>query len=153
MPRNKPNDYILDPFKDQKPIDDFFASKLTCVMGSKETFWAFSFRSCVMNRIRAGPPERRITGGPCRTLGAHWGLLSECDWGSAGEVARRAASETNLLFDYAGIRTTALSAPVHAGWHWSILLTLAGYGGGSIQSVARSTSPPVCRLAPQAPIT
>ncbi len=28
MPRNRPNDYILDPVKDQKPIDDFFASKL-----------------------------------------------------------------------------------------------------------------------------
>jgi hypothetical protein len=28
MPRNRPNDYILDPFKDQKPIDDFFPPKL-----------------------------------------------------------------------------------------------------------------------------
>jgi hypothetical protein len=28
MPRNRPNDYILSPVKDQKPIDDFFASDL-----------------------------------------------------------------------------------------------------------------------------
>ena len=28
MPRNRPNDYIPDPIKDQKPIDDFFAFKL-----------------------------------------------------------------------------------------------------------------------------